>query len=53
VRPLFENELQTLSEQLKTTVKLKQGHAGKGTLIIHYDDPDALEHMINRLISRD
>lgn len=53
VRPLFENELQTLAEQLKTRVKLKQGQAGKGTLIIHYDDPDALEQMINRLISRD
>ena len=49
--PLFESELQTLAEQLQTKVKLKQGKAGKGTLIIHYDDPQALEQMIGLLMA--
>ena len=49
--PIFESELDILAEQLQTKVKLKQGKAGKGTLIIHYDDPQALEQMIGRLIA--
>ena len=48
--PLFENALQTLAQQLRTKVSIKQGKAGKGTLIIHYDDTHTLEQMIGQLI---
>ena len=47
--PLFEKALQTLAAQLHTKVSIKQGKAGKGTLIIHYDDPHTLEQMIGQL----
>ncbi len=47
----FEKALQTLAAQLKTKVKLKAGKAGKGTLIIHYENDDTLKQMIDQLIS--
>ena len=47
--PLFEQALQTLAQQLRTKVSIKQGKAGKGTLIIHYDDMHTLEQMISQL----
>ena len=47
--PLFEKALQTLAQQLRTKVSLKQGAAGKGKLIIHYDDRQALEQLIGQL----
>ena len=49
--PLFEKALQTLSQQLQTKVNIKQGKAGKGTLIIHYDDMHTMQQMIGQLIS--
>ncbi len=51
ISPLFESAIQTLAQQLKTKVKLKQGKAGKGTLVIHYDDMHTLQQMIGQLIS--
>ena len=50
IDPLFENAITTLRQQLQTKVLLKQGKAGKGTLIIHYNDTDSLEQLIKQLI---
>ena len=50
--PLFETALQTLSQQLQTKVSIKQGKAGKGKLVIHYDDTHTLEQMIGQLLCR-
>ena len=48
--PLFDEQLQTLARQLQTKVKIKQGTAGRGSLIIHYDGTHNLESMIGRLL---
>jgi ParB family chromosome partitioning protein len=49
--PLFERELKVLSMRLKTEIKLKQGKASSGTLVIHYEDTDALQKMLSALIN--
>ncbi len=51
IAPFFEHALQTLSQRLQAKVKIKQGVAGKGTLIIHYDDIHSLQQMIGELIN--
>ncbi len=51
ITPFFEHALQTLSQRLQAKVKIKQGVAGKGTLIIHYDDMHSLQQMIGELIN--
>ncbi|MCX7116849.1 MAG: ParB/RepB/Spo0J family partition protein [Legionellales bacterium] len=48
--PSVDSALQTLAHQLRTKVFIKPGKAGKGTLMIHYDDFDALQQMIGQLI---
>ena len=50
--PLFNEQLQALAHQLQTRVKLRQGTAGRGALIIHYDDKQTLESMIGLLTER-
>jgi ParB family chromosome partitioning protein len=50
IAPLFEQAVQTLAQQLQTKVKIKQGKAGKGTLVIHYEDANTLQHLIGQLI---
>lgn len=50
--PLFNEQLQMLALQLQTKVKLKQGLAGRGSLIIHYDDTRSLESMIGLLLEK-
>ncbi len=50
--PLFNEQLQTLARQLQTKVNIRQGSAGKGALIIHYDDSKTLESMIGLLTER-
>jgi ParB family chromosome partitioning protein len=49
--PLFDESLRALSRQWHTKAKIKPGKAGKGTLVIHYNDEQTLEQMIGRLIS--
>jgi ParB family chromosome partitioning protein len=49
--PLFERELKALAQQLQTKINIKPGKAGKGMLVIHYDNESILEKMINQLIS--
>ena len=48
---MFEKEIQTLAQKLQTKVKIKSGKAGKGMLIIHYNDRQTLQQMIGQLIS--
>lgn len=50
ITPLFKEQLNTLAQQLQTKVKLKHGKAGKGSLIIHYNDTQNLEKMISQLL---
>ncbi len=50
--PLFNEQLQALARQLNTKVNIRQGSAGRGTLIIHYDDKQTLESMIELLTER-
>ena len=47
--PLFDQAVRILSQQLQTKVKIKPGKAGKGTLVIHYDDANTLQHLIGQL----
>lgn len=50
VPPLFELQVQRLSQQLHTKVSIKPGKSGKGMLIIHYDDTQNLEKVIESLV---
>lgn len=50
--PQFKDQLQILASQLQTRVKIRQGNAGRGALIIHYDDTQTLENMIGLLTER-
>lgn len=50
IAPSCEKALQTLAQQLQTKVKIKPGKAGKGTLVIHYEDEYSLQQMIERFI---
>lgn len=48
--PLFEDEVQALSNRLQTNVKIKQSSTGKGVLMIHYDDAQELQQVMEQLI---
>jgi len=51
ITPLFTEQLQALSLQLQTKVRVKSGKSGKGMLIIHYDGTHGLQKMIEGLTS--
>lgn len=46
----FNDYLQHLGQHLNTHVKLKQGRAGKGTLVIHYSSANDLEAVIKQIL---
>lgn len=48
--PLFEEEITDLSRQLQTKVNIKPGKAGKGTLVIHYQNETNLKSMLSKLM---
>lgn len=50
INPLFEEALKGLSKQLQTKIKLKPGAAGKGTLVIHYNDEHNLQRVLDKLL---
>ncbi|KTD17819.1 ParB/RepB/Spo0J family partition protein [Legionella jordanis] len=50
--PQVQVQLQALSHQLKTKVKINQASSGKGTLVIHYEDSERLQALINELLSQ-
>ncbi len=43
---LFTEHLDALAHHLNTRVKLKHSKAGKGTLVIHYQDTQSLENLL-------
>lgn len=47
----YHNQLKNLSQHLQTSIKLKPGKAGKGSLVIHFDNEHSLQHIIDQLIS--
>jgi len=47
--PLCEEEIIGLSKQLQTKINVKPGKAGKGTLIIHYQNESSLKTMLSKL----
>ncbi|BCA97055.1 chromosome partitioning protein ParB [Legionella antarctica] len=49
--PLYHDKLSTLAQQLQTKVRLKPGKAGKGSLVIHYDNTDILQKIIDQLMN--
>lgn len=51
ITPVLETVLERLTHQLQTKVKIKPGKAGKGTLIIHYEDEHMLKQMMEQLIN--
>lgn len=51
LEPRLETSLKTLAHLLKTRVRIKPGIAGKGTLVIHYDNENILQQMIEQLLS--
>ncbi|GGI86717.1 ParB/RepB/Spo0J family partition protein [Legionella impletisoli] len=52
VSPQFEAKLHDLARQWKTKIQLKPGKAGKGSLVIHYEDEDRLSELLNTLQER-
>lgn len=51
IAPLFTEQLNRLAQQLATKVRIKPSRAGKGELVIHYDNSITLERMIEQLMN--
>lgn len=51
IAPKFKQQIQTLSTRFQTKVNLKQTKAGKGTLVIHYQDEQGLQTMMDSLLA--
>lgn len=49
--PLYKEKLSSLAHHLQTQVKLKPGKAGKGSLVIHYENSTTLQKIIDQLIN--
>lgn len=48
---LYLEQMDHLAKKLKTAVKLKPGKSGKGSLVIHYDNAQRLQHIIDHLLN--
>ncbi|MGL6029612.1 MAG: ParB/RepB/Spo0J family partition protein, partial [Legionella sp.] len=49
--PVSKEQLAILAQHLQTQIKLKTGKAGKGSLVIHYKDADALKKIMTQLMN--
>lgn len=49
--PLYKEKLSSLAQHLQTPVKLKPGKAGKGSLVIHYENAHTLQKIIEQLMN--
>lgn len=49
--PLYKEKLSSLAQHLQTPVKLKPGKAGKGSLVIHYENANTLQKIIEQLMN--
>ncbi|QMT58747.1 ParB/RepB/Spo0J family partition protein [Legionella sp. PC997] len=47
---VYHEQLKNLSQHLQTAIKLKPGKAGKGSLVIHYENEHSLQQIIDQLI---
>ena len=45
----YHDQLKALTQYLQTRVQLKSGKAGKGSVVIHYDNAQRLEKIISQL----
>ncbi|KTD69577.1 chromosome partitioning protein parB [Legionella steelei] len=45
----YHDQLSSLEQHLQTAIKLKPGKAGKGSLVIHYDNEHRLQLIIDQL----
>lgn len=50
INPIYQEQVHDLTRHLQTQVKLKQGKAGKGTMVIHYKDERMLEKIMKQLL---
>ncbi|MFJ1268801.1 ParB/RepB/Spo0J family partition protein [Legionella lytica] len=46
----YQEQVNHLAQQLKTTIKLKPGKSGKGSLVIHYDGAHDLQKIMEQLL---
>ncbi|QEY50035.1 ParB/RepB/Spo0J family partition protein [Legionella longbeachae] len=46
---LYHDQLKNISRHLQAAIKLKPGKAGKGSLVIHYDNQHSLQTIIEQL----
>ncbi|WP_058534103.1 ParB/RepB/Spo0J family partition protein [Legionella saoudiensis] len=46
----YQEQINNLAQQLQTTIKLKPGKSGKGSLVIHYDDAHGLQKIMAQLL---
>ncbi|CAM2744434.1 ParB/RepB/Spo0J family partition protein [Legionella worsleiensis] len=49
--PLYKDKLSDLAQRLQTQIKLKPGKAGKGSLVIHYENASVLQNIIEQLMN--
>lgn len=49
--PQYKEKLSSLAQHLQTQVKLKPGKSGKGSLVIHYDNANSLQKIIEQLMN--
>lgn len=47
---LYLEQVDHLAKKLQTAVKIKPGKSGKGSLVIHYDNAQRLQHIIDHLL---
>ncbi|WP_454781436.1 ParB/RepB/Spo0J family partition protein [Legionella sp. WA2022007384] len=47
---VYHDQLKNISQHLQAAIKLKPGKAGKGSLVIHYDNEHSLQNIIEQLI---
>ena len=51
VAPLYKSQIQSLSQRLEANVTIKAGKKAGGSLMIHYDNDQNLELLIERLMN--
>lgn len=49
--PLYKDQLRSLASHLQTKINLKPGKAGRGSLVIHYENSHNLQNIIDQLLN--
>lgn len=50
IMPLYQEQITTLAQQLRTAIKLKPGKSGKGSLVIKYESTQSLQKILEQLM---